>query len=210
MIKVVVTDDHDLIRFGLIKLIEQESDIQITGECKSGSETLEMIKKVPCDVLLLDLELPDRNGIEILKDLKILKPKLPVLIMTMHDEQRFALRTIKAGAAGYLNKDQSSAELIKAIRKVASGGKYLTPAVAEKLADQYSDENIDSPVENLSDREFEVLRLMASGLTQVQIADKLCLSLSTINTYRSRLLEKLNLSSNAQLIHFAITNNLVD
>lgn len=210
MIKVIVTDDHDLIRFGLIKLIEQESDIQITGECKSGSETLEMIKKNPCDVLLLDLELPDRNGIEILKDLKILKPKLPVLIMTMHDEQRFALRTIKAGASGYLNKDQSSAELIKAIRKVASGGKYLTPAVAEKLADQYSDENSDSPVENLSDREFEVLRLMASGLTQVQIADKLCLSLSTINTYRSRLLEKLNLSSNAQLIHFAITNNLVD
>lgn len=210
MIKVVVTDDHDLIRFGLIKLIEQESDIQIAGECKSGSETLEIIKKVPCDVLLLDIELPDRNGIEILKDLKILKPKLPVLIMTMHDEQRFALRTIKAGASGYLNKDQSSAELIKAIRKVASGGKYLTPAVAEKLAEQYSDENIDSPVENLSDREFEVLRLMASGFTQVQIADKLCLSLSTINTYRSRLLEKLNLSSNAQLIHFAITNNLVD
>lgn len=209
MIRVVITDDHELIRFGLIKLIEQESDIQIVGECKSGAETLETIKKVQCDVLLLDLELPDRNGIEILKDLKITKPKIPVLIMTMHDEERFALRTIKAGASGYLNKDQSSSELIKAIRKIAGGGKYLTPSVAEKLADQYS-ETANSPIENLSDREFEVLRLMASGLTQVQIADKLCLSLSTINTYRSRLLEKLNLNSNAQLIHFAITNNLVD
>ncbi len=209
MIRVVITDDHELIRFGLIKLIEQESDIQIVGECKSGAETLETIKKVQCDVLLLDLELPDRNGIEILKDLKITKPKIPVLIMTMHDEERFALRTIKAGASGYLNKDQSSSELIKAIRKIAGGGKYLTPSVAEKLADQYS-ETSNSPVENLSDREFEVLRLMAAGLTQVQIADKLCLSLSTINTYRSRLLEKLNLNSNAQLIHFAITNDLVD
>lgn len=209
MIRVVITDDHELIRFGLIKLIEQESDIQIVGECKSGAETLETIKKVQCDVLLLDLELPDRNGIEILKDLKITKPKIPVLIMTMHDEERFALRTIKAGASGYLNKDQSSSELIKAIRKIAGGGKYLTPSVAEKLADQYS-ETANSPIENLSDREFEVLRLMAPGLTQVQIADKLCLSLSTINTYRSRLLEKLNLNSNAQLIHFAITNNLVD
>lgn len=209
MIRVLITDDHDLIRFGLIKLIEQESDIQIVGECRTGAETLEAIRKTQCDVLLLDLELPDRNGIEILKDVKIIKPKLPVLIMTMHDEHRFALRTIKAGAQGYLNKEQSSSELIKAIRKIASGGKYFTPSVADKLADQFS-ESANSPIENLSDREFEVLRMMASGLTQVQIADKLCLSLSTINTYRSRLLDKLNLNSNAQLIHFAITNDLVD
>jgi len=210
MIKVFITDDHALIREGFKKILNLEKDIKIVGEGSNAFETISFIEKDDCDVLILDINLPDKNGLDALKEIKIIKPELRVLILSMHPEDRFAVRALKAGASGYMSKEAASEELVRAIRKVHAGGKYISSSLAEKLAFNL-DTKTDKPThEILSDREFQVLRLIASGKTIGEVAVELNLAVTTISTYRSRILKKLNLKTNADLIHYAITNNLLD
>ena len=210
MIKVFITDDHSLIREGLKKLLKDEMDIKVAGEAGNAKDTMEFVLKNNLDVLVLDINLPDKSGLDLLKELKEFKPELRVLILSMHPEDRFAMRVLRAGAYGYVTKESAGEELVKAIRKVYDGGKYVSAALAEKLVFEIQSGS-DKPLhEMLSDREFQVFQLIAAGKTLAEIADGLSLAVTTISTYRARILEKLNLHSNAELIHYAITNKLLD
>jgi two-component system, NarL family, invasion response regulator UvrY len=208
-LKIFIADDHLLIREGLKKLLLYETDLKIVGEADNPDETISFITQNEVDILVLDINLPGKSGLDILKQLKMFKPDLHVLILSMYSEEQYAERSLKAGAAGYLTKESATDELINAIRKVAKGGKYISNKLAEKLIFRKNYEN-ELPHESLSDREFQVLKLMAKGKQQVEIANALNLSTSTINTYRSRILEKLGLKTNAELIHYALDNKLVD
>lgn len=208
-LKIFIADDHLLIREGLKKLLLYETDLKIVGEADNPDETISFITQNEVDILVLDINLPGKSGLDILKQLKMFKPDLHVLILSMYSEEQYAERSLKAGAAGYLTKESATDELINAIRKVAKGGKFISNKLAEKLIFRKNYENM-LPHESLSDREFQVLKLMAKGKQQVEIANALNLSTSTINTYRSRILEKLGLKTNAELIHYALDNKLVD
>lgn len=208
-LKIFIADDHLLIREGLKKLLLYETDLKIVGEADNPDDTISFITQNDVDILILDINLPGKSGLDTLKQLKVFKPDLHVLILSMYPEEQYAERSLKAGAAGYLTKESATDELINAIRKVAKGGKYISNKLAEKLIFRKNYEN-ELPHESLSDREFQVLKLMAKGKQQVEIANALNLSTSTINTYRSRILEKLGLKTNAELIHYALDNNLVD
>lgn len=210
MIKIFIADDHTLIREGIKKLLAQESDIKLVGETSNPFEIVDQIKTNKCDILILDLSMPGKSGLDVLKEIKIQMPQVKVLIMTMMHEDQFAKRTLKAGASGYITKDRAGEELVTAIRRVASGKKYVTQSLAEKLVDDLDDKAEKSPHEILSDREFQILKMMAKGIAQTDIANELSISISTVNTYRSRIFEKLNLHSNTELIHFAFQNNLID
>ena len=210
MIKVFITDDHLLIREGFKKLLKDEIDIEVAGEAGNAKDAMDFLLKNNVDVLILDINLPDKSGLDLLKELKEFKPDLRVLILSMHPEDRFAMRVLRAGAYGYVTKESAGEELVKAIRKVHSGGKYVSATLAEKLVFEIQSGS-DKPVhEILSDREFQVFQMIASGKTLAEIADSLSLAVTTVSTYRARILEKLNLHSNAELIHYAITNNLLD
>ena len=210
MIKIFIADDHALIREGFKRILNMEKDIKVVGEGKNAFETIRYVEKNDFNVLILDISLPDKNGLDVLKEVKIIKPELYVLILSMHPEDRFAVRAIKAGASGYITKESAPDELVKAIRKVNGGGKYVSPNLAESLFFNLQLKS-DKPIhEILSDREFQVLRLIASGKTMGEIAIGLNLAVTTISTYRSRILKKLNLKTNAELIHYAIMNNLID
>lgn len=210
MIKVFIADDHSLIREGFKKILKDEIDIEIRGEAGNAKDTMDFVLNNNIDVMILDINLPDKNGLDLLKELREFKPDLKILILSMHPEDRFAMRVLRAGAYGYITKESAGEKLVKAIRKVYQGGKYVSETLAEKLAfDLQSDS--DKPVhELLSDREYQVFRLIASGKTLAEIADSLSLAVTTVSTYRARILEKLNLRSNAELIHYAITNKLLD
>lgn len=208
-LKIFIADDHFLIREGLKKLLQYESDLKIVGESDNPDDTIKYITENEVDILILDINLPGKSGLDILKQLKMFKPDLHVLMLSMYPEEQFAERTLKAGASGYLTKETATDDLIKAIRKVAKGGKYISPQLAEKLIFK-KDTEYDLPYESLSDREFQVLKLMARGKSQIDIAGELNLSTSTINTYRSRILQKLGLKTNAELIHYALQNKLID
>lgn len=208
-LKIFIADDHLLIREGLKKLLLYETDLNIVGEADNPDDTISFITQNDVDILILDINLPGKSGLDTLKQLKMFKPDLHVLILSMYPEEQYAERSLKAGAAGYLTKESATDELINAIRKVAKGGKYISNKLAEKLIFRKNYEN-ELPYESLSDREFQVLKLMAKGKQQVEIANELNLSTSTINTYRSRILEKLGLKTNAELIHYALDNKLVD
>ena len=208
-LKIFIADDHLLIREGLKKLLLYETDLNIVGEADNPDDTISFITQNDVDILILDINLPGKSGLDTLKQLKMFKPDLHVLILSMYPEDQYAERSLKAGAAGYLTKESATDELINAIRKVAKGGKYISNKLAEKLIFRKNYEN-ELPYESLSDREFQVLKLMAKGKQQVEIANELNLSTSTINTYRSRILEKLGLKTNAELIHYALDNKLVD
>ena len=210
MIKIIIADDHPIVRGGLKQMLAGESDMELIGEAQNAAELLELFSRHSCDVLVLDVSMPDRSGLDVLKEIKRERPHLAALVLTMHPEDQYAMRAFQAGAAGYLTKQSASAELIKAIRRVAAGGKYVTPALAERLAAYLGPDEGKLPHERLSDREQEVLRKIASGKSVSQIADELFLSPNTISTYRARLLEKLNLRNSAELIHYAITNHLID
>jgi two-component system invasion response regulator UvrY len=209
MIKVLIADDHAILRQGLKQMLQETDDIIVVNEAENASRALHLALKEDADVLLLDISLPDRSGIEVLKQIKNEKPKLAVLMLSAHREDQYAIRALKAGASGYLSKEGALAELVIAIRTVAKGKKYVGLAVAEALANHlYADS--DKPAhETLSDREFQTLTLLASGLRVSDIALKLSLSVKTISMYRSRLLAKLNLKNNAELTHYAISNKLV-
>lgn len=208
-LKIFIADDHLLIREGLKKLLAYETDLKIVGEADNPDDTLDYISNNEVDILILDINLPGKSGLDILKQLKMFKPGLHVLILSMYPEEQFAERTLKAGASGYLTKESAPDELINAIRRVAKGGKYISHQLAEKLIFK-KDAEYELPHQALSDREFQVLKLMARGKSQVDISSELNLSTSTINTYRSRILEKLGLKTNAELIHYALQNKLID
>ena len=210
MIRVLVADDHAILRRGLAQIISEAGDMQVCAEAETGAQAVRMAREHAVDVLLLDITMPDRNGLDTLKQLKKEHPKLAVLMLSMHPEEIYALRAIKGGASGYLNKQSAPALLVTAIRQVAGGRRYISPAVAEALAGTIAD-NSDRPAHaTLSDREYETMRLIASGRTLTQIAVEMHLSVKTVSVYRARLLEKMRLKNNAELTHYALKNQLVD
>ncbi len=208
MISVLIADDHAVVRQGLKQILQETQDMHLAGEAADGHEALSLARSTEWDVLVLDLTMPGLGGLDVLKEVQAERPHAPVLILSMHAEDQFAVRLLKAGAAGYLNKETAPEELIQAIRKVVDGGKYISTVLAERLAFEM-DPNSDKPRhESLSDREFQVLRLLASGKAVKEIAEELSLSPKTISTYRARILEKMNMRTNAELIHYAIQNKL--
>lgn len=210
MIKVLIADDHAVVRRGLKQILEETSDIVVSGEATNSQEVLAQLGAKPWDVLVLDITMPGRSGLDIMREVKQLAPKLPVLVLSMHSEEQYANRVLKAGAAGYLPKESAPEELVKAIRKVCSGGRYVSSAQAERLIFAIDPASDRMPHESLSNREYEVLRFIASGKTVTQIARQVRLSVKTISTYRSRILEKMQMHTSAELTHYAIKNGLVD
>jgi DNA-binding NarL/FixJ family response regulator len=209
MIKILIADDHPMIRYGLKQIISEQKDIKVTGEAENGKQVFEFLKKNEYDLLILDLNLPDINGVEILKKLKHSKYKIPVLILSAFPEEQYAVRLIKAGASGYLNKIAVADLLIDAIRKIISGGHYISSALSEKLVSAITNDNEENVHEKLSEREFEILCLIASGKTVKDVADKLFLSIPTVYTYRSRILEKMDMKNDNELIQYCIKEGLV-
>lgn len=209
-IKILIADDHILIREGLKKILKNASDLRVVGEAQNSQEVLEQLKSTNVDIVVLDLSFPDRSGLEILSDLKQEYPALPVLILSMYPEERFAMRAFKAGASGYLTKDCATEELIYAIRKVVGGRKFVSASLAEKLATQLETDG-DTPLfESLSPREHQVLCMIGLGKKIKAIAQELSLSVNTVNTYRVRLLDKLNMTKDAELIRYAVQNRLIE
>jgi DNA-binding NarL/FixJ family response regulator len=210
MRKILLVDDHEVVRDGVKKIFDEQPGAITFGEASTASEALRLVRDEDWDVVVLDLSLGDRSGLEVLKELKQIRPSLPVLILSMHSEEQYARRAFKAGATGYITKDSPSAELVKAINKVVKGGVYISAALAERLVIDLGSDTDRAPHEALSDREFEVMRLIASGKTVGEIAEMLSLSDKTISTYRARILEKTGMKTNAELTHYAIQNKLVD
>jgi two-component system invasion response regulator UvrY len=210
MIKVLIADDHALIRKGLKQLLDDTDDMRVTGEAENGMQAIRMVEESAYDVVLLDISMPDKHGIEVLKQLKINQPQLPVLMLSMHPEEQYALRSMKAGAAGYLNKQSAPVQLVTAIRQVASGKKYISTELAVQLADGLSQGYQELLHQTLSNREYQTLCLMASGKKLSEMAEIMTLSPKTVSVYRSRLLEKMKLKNNAEAIHYAISNHLIE
>jgi DNA-binding NarL/FixJ family response regulator len=210
MIRILIADDHAVVREGLKQIVQETSDMVVNGEAATGQQVLNLIAEDDWDVVLLDINMPGRSGLDILKQLRLEKPGLPVLMLTMYPEEQYAVRALRAGASGYLTKESIPDELISAIRKVSAGRKYISSSLAEKLA---YDLDLDKEVpihESLSDREYEVMCMIAKGDAVKDIADKLCLSIKTISTYRSRILNKMHMKKNAELMHYAIKHKLVE
>jgi len=210
MINILIADDHELIREGLKKILKKESDMEVLGEARNAQEVFEQAKNRKLTIVLLDISMPGLSGLDVLTELRQNYPKLPVLILSMHPEDRFAVRALKAGAAGYVTKDSAVAELVQAIRKVVTGGKYVSVRLAEKLADELEKGSERPPHEMLSDREFQVMRMVAAGKKIGEIAEELSLSISTVNTYRMRILEKMRMETNVELTRYAIENHLIE
>ena len=210
MIKVLIADDHALIRKGLKQLLDDTDDMRVTGEAENGMQVIRMVEETAYDVVLLDISMPDKHGVDVLKQLKINQPQLPVLMLSMHPEEQYALRSMKAGAAGYLNKQSAPVQLVNAIRQVASGKKYISTELAEQLANGLSQGYQELLHQTLSNREYQTLCLMASGKKLSEMAEIMSLSPKTVSVYRSRLLEKMKLKNNAEAIHYAISNHLIE
>jgi len=208
MIKVIIVDDHPVVRRGLRQIIEEEPGMEVAGEAENAGEFFSLVRKTDCTLVLLDISLPDRSGFDVLKQLKYEHPKLPVLILSIHPEDQYALRFIKAGASGYLMKEGAPEELVKAIRRVNAGGKYVSASLAEKLV-SHLDAFDKPPHENLSDREFQIMCMIAGGKSLKGIAEELHLSEKTVTTYRSRILEKMKMNTNADVTRYALEHHLV-
>lgn len=210
MIRVLIVDDHSMVRSGLMKILREESDIEVVGEAEGYSQLLQQLRLNLPDLVLLDISMPGKNGLEIVKELKLFYPSVRTLMLSMHPEERFSVRAIKAGASGYITKESAANELVNAIRYTYENGKFITPGVAERLADSFEMESNKLAHERLSDREFQVLTLIASGQSVRDIAEELCLSPTTIATYRARILEKMQLKSNVELTSYAFRHNLIE
>jgi len=210
MLRVIIADDHPIVRQGLRQVVAETSDIVVADEASNGWEVLNKVRASYYDVVLLDITMPGRDGVDILKQLKSERPGLPVLILSIHLEEQYAVRALRAGASGYLTKESAPDELVAAIRKVSMGGKYVSSSLAEKLASDLKNNSAQLLHNSLSDREYQVMCMIASGKTVTGIAEELSLSVKTISTYRSRILEKMKMKSNAELTSYAIKNRLVD
>lgn len=206
----MIADDHPIFREGVKKFLGSEIDFSVTVEAENSAEAIEKIMNEDFDILLLDIGLPGRSGIDILPEVKRLKPNLPVLIYSMHPEERYAIRALKAGASGYLSKEEDADKLIEALRTIHSGRKYITPSLAEKLAFEIAEPTHSVLHETLSNREFEVMQKIALGKSIKEIADALSLSVNTVNTYRARILEKMQMKNNMDIARYAIKSNLID
>lgn len=209
-IRVLIADDHAIVRQGFKQIFSETEDLVVAGEAEDGVEALQIARQNEWDVFLLDISMPNRNGIDTLKQLKREFPKLPVLILSMHPEEHYALRALKAGASGYLTKQSAPDQLVTAIRQVAQGKKYVSPGVAQQLAAAIAEDSDKLPHERLTDREYQVLVMIAQGKPLTQIAEELNLGVATVSTYRARLLEKMGLKSTAELIHYGLRHGLVD
>ncbi len=210
MIKILIADDHAVVREGLKQIISENPDMIVTDEANNGQEVLNKVSEQHYDIVLLDITMPGKSGLDVLKQLKSKKPKLPVLMLSVHPEEQYAVRTLKAGASGYLTKGSATDELIAAIRKISQGKKYISSSLAEKLAFDLDIDHDKPRHEILSDREYQVMSMIASGKTIKEIADELSLSVQTISTYRSRILEKMKMKNNAEIIYYAVKQGLVE
>lgn len=210
IIKLLIVDDHPIFRQGLNLAFSQTPDIVVSGEAKEGNEALEKIKEGCCDVVFLDISMPRENGLEVLKRIKKERPQLPVLMLSMFPEEQYALRSVKAGASGYLTKESPPAVLIEAVRQVAAGKKFFSPETAEQVFLKFDENYQKLPHETLTDREFQVMSLLTIAKTPSKIAEELCLSVSTVFAHRSHILKKMNMTNNAQLMHYAVTHGLIE
>ena len=208
MIRILIADDHQLVREGLRQLLAGSADIEVAAEAANGDEALELVRAREFDLALLDMSMPGLSGIDLIKRLKIEKPKLRMLVLSMHGEKQYAVRALKAGASGYLTKDSASAQLVAAIRKIAAGGVHITEAAAAQLIDAPAGDR--PPHSLLSDREFEVFRQLVAGSSPTEIAERLHLSVKTVSTHKARLLQKMNVEGTAQLVRYALENRLFD
>lgn len=209
MIRVLIADDHAVVRRGIMQILSEGPEPAVLGEAGDAHELLRLVREQDWDIVILDITMPGKSGLDVLKELKQERPTLPILVLTIHPEDQFAVRVLRAGAAGYMTKESAPDELVKAIRKVLAGGKYVSGTLAEKLAGDLETRAEGLPHQALSDREFQVMCLIASGKTMTEIAGELCLSSKTVSTYRARILEKMRMRSNAELTHYAISNRLV-
>jgi len=210
MIKILIADDHTIVRKGLVQILADSPDPIMVDEASDGNEALAKAIASDYDLVLLDISMPGKGGLEVLKELKVHKPRLQVLILSMHPEEQYAVRALRSGASGYLTKGSAADELLSAIRKVLSGGKYVSSALAEKLAGSL-DENVEKPLhETLSNREFQVMRMIGAGMTATEIATEISLSVKTVSTFRTRILHKMRMKNNAELTYYVINNKLVD
>ncbi|MCK9209912.1 MAG: DNA-binding response regulator [Ignavibacteria bacterium CG1_02_37_35] len=208
--RIVIVDDHELVREGLKKVLLKEPGIQLVGEASNATELFKLLEETEVDLVVLDITIPGRSGLDIIGDIKKLNDHIRILILSMHPEERFALRALKAGASGYLSKEAAAKELVTAIKKIMGGGRYISASLAEYLAINFDKELGKLPHETLSNREFEIFRLIAKGKSVGQIAEELILSVNTITSYRSRMMEKMNFSSNAEIVRYAIENSLIE
>lgn len=209
MINVLIADDHTVVRQGLRQILSTDSQLKVVGEAASGADVLKMLESLAAEVLILDITMPGKNGLDVLKEVKRKYPQLRVLVLSMHPEDQLAIRILRAGASGYITKESAPEELIGALRKVCTGGKYVSAQLAEKLAVFIEHEQAGPLHQRLSDREFEVLRKLAMGKTVSEIAEELTLSVKTISTYRTRVLDKMRMSTNADLTRYALENQLM-
>jgi DNA-binding NarL/FixJ family response regulator len=210
MLRILIADDHPVVRQGLRQIIAETSDMVVVDEAGNGWEVLSKVRASSYDVVLLDISMPGRSGVDILKELKDERPGLPVLILSIHPEEQYALRAFKAGASGYLTKESAPDELVAAIRKISTGGKYVSSSLAEILASELGISNEELPHKTLSNREYQVMRMIAVGKTVTELAEELSLSVKTVSTYRSRILEKMKMNNNAEITYYAVKNRLVD
>ena len=210
MIKILIADDHAIVREGLKQIVAEESDLKVTGEAANANELFELLEKDSWEIVVLDINMPGKSGLEALKEMKTRNIKVPVLILSMFSEDQYGLRAIKAGAAGYLKKVSAPTDLVSAIRKIVGGGKYISPTLAEKLADNFDANNKKVPHQNLSDREYQIMCFISLGKSAEEIAEELAISIHTVYSYRNRILEKMHLKSNVELTQYAIQNKLIE
>ena len=208
MIRILIADDHAIVRKGLKQILEENEDMAVTAEAADGVEALHKIREGEFEVVLLDISMPGKSGIDVLKQIRVEKPRLPVLILSIYPEDQYAVRLLKAGAAGYLTKETAPAEVVNAVRRVAGGKKHISPAVAEMLADGIGATPGQAPHETLSDREYQIFIQLAAASTVSEIAAAMNLSVKTVSTYRSRILEKMHLHNNAEMMHYVIERRL--
>ena len=210
MLKILVVDDHPIVRQGVKQIIAETSDMEVAGEASDGDEALNHVKQNSYDIVILDISMPGKSGLETIKEIKEIKPDLPILILTMHPEKQFAVRLLQTGASGYLTKDKAPSELINALSQITQGKKYVSSDLISRLADYLNPDQGLLPHESLSRRESQIMKMIAAGKTITEIAQELCLSVKTISTHRTNILKKMNMKKNVELVHYAIQNNLIN
>jgi two-component system invasion response regulator UvrY len=211
MLNILIADDHPVVRQGIMRIIEDQPDMKVADEASNGLEVIKKVSTKDYSMILLDISMPDRDGLEVVRELKKMRPKLPILVLTMHPEKYYGLRMLQAGASGYLTKQNAPFNLVEAIRKVAQGGKYISPGLSELMVSPKKPRGRGKPeYESLSEREYQVMYMIASGKKVKNIADELFISVKTVHAHRRHIFEKMNLSSNAEIVHYAIQNNLLE